>query len=357
VDPYLQGVPYITRVRLLTGFAAGVRSGDFGRGRQVTAQTVSTALTAVGQTISLAVGENPTKILGSEKLLPRLSQMLDGWRKGDPATTKKLPVEADVPAFLCNISAAPSATPLDAAVGDLTVIAFYYLLRVGEYTTKRSRNDTKQTVQFKVEDVTFFSNQSGRLQQLPRNAPASLLLTASSATLKLDNQKNGWKGVCIHQECNGESLACPVRALARRIIHIREHTSDPTAYLSTYFIKGKRQDVNDRHISAALKMAALALGYPGRGFPIERIDTHSLRSGGANALSLAGYSDRQIQKMGRWRGATFKEYIREELHVFSKGMSINMKQTFKFVNISGGAFHDVTTSVLDMEYNVNAAAA
>jgi hypothetical protein len=31
-------------------------------------------------------------------------------------------------------------------------------------------------------------------------------LSADSATLKLDNQKNGWKGVCVHQEKNGEGL-------------------------------------------------------------------------------------------------------------------------------------------------------
>ena len=85
--------------------------------------------------------------------------------------------------------------------------------------------------------------------------------------------------------------------------------------------------VTDRHISAALKMAALVLDYPARGFPIDRIDTHSLRLGGANALSLAGYSDRQIQKMGHWKGSTFKEYIREELHVFSEGMSCDMNES------------------------------
>jgi hypothetical protein len=74
-------------------------------------------------------------------------------------------------------------------------------------------------------------------------------------------------------------------------------------------------------------------------------------------LSLAGYSDRQIQKMGRWKGTTFKEYIREELHVFSQGMSKHMKKHFRFVNISGGVYHDITDEVVATEYNVNAAAA
>jgi uncharacterized protein YecE (DUF72 family) len=60
--------------------------------------------------------------------------------------------------------------------------------------------------------------------------------------------------------------------------------------------KGRRVDVTDRHISEGLKLAATVLQYPkNRGIPIECVDTHSLRIGGANALHLAGYSDREIQ--------------------------------------------------------------
>ena len=52
-------------------------------------------------------------------------------------------------------------------------------------------------------------------------------------------------------------------------------------------------------MSAALKFAAIALNYPSlKGIPIDRADIHSLRYGGANALSLAGYSNRDIQKLG-----------------------------------------------------------
>ena len=125
--------------------------------------------------------------------------MIEGWRKDDPATIKKLPVEADVPEFLSHVGTLPSANALNQAIGDLSLIAFYYLLRIGEYTIKSSRNYTKQTVQFWFRDVTFFKTDgTGRLRQLSRAAPAADILMADSATLKLDNQKNGWKGVCIH---------------------------------------------------------------------------------------------------------------------------------------------------------------
>ena len=353
VDPHLYETPYNIRVRALSGFAAHVRSGIYGRKKQVRAGTVNSALTAIGTTISLARGINPTKVDHTNNLLPRLAQMLEGWRKSDPPTVKKLPVAIDIPELLAEVGRDPAANELDKAIGDLVLIAFYYLLRVGEYTIKGHRNNTKQTVQFRLQDVTFFKrDRTGRLRQLSRHADDQAILSADSATLKLDNQKNGWKGVCVHQEHNGDPYSCPVRALGRRFVHIRSNTFDNGTFLSAFFVQSVRFDVTDNDIRGSLKQAAVALHYPEfKGIPIARIDTHSLRSGGANALSLAGYSDREIQKMGRWRSATFKEYIREELACFSTGMSKSMKRHFQFVNIAGGVYTDVTDQVIPLPYN------
>ena len=157
--------------------------------------------------------------------------MIDGYTKADPPTQKKLPVEADVPELIIEMGYGTSGSIQLQAVGDLSLIAFYYLLRIGEYTVKRQRDRSKrakkQTVQFKLEDVTFFkTDKNGILRCLPRNAPHSLIRTAESASLKLDNRNNGWKGVCVHQEANGEEFNCPVKALARRVIHIRENGGD-----------------------------------------------------------------------------------------------------------------------------------
>ena len=322
VDPFLQDTSFSVRVCLLKGFAGRVRTGYYGRGKQVQAGSVSSAITAVGQAIALATNTNPTKIVGSDKLLPRLQQMLDGFRKADPPTTKQLPVEADVPEYLVKLGRDPEARELDRAIGDLTMIAFYYLLRIGEYTTKGIRNNSKQTEEFKLGDIMFFRNDAqGNLRCLPRDAHADLIASADGATMKLDNQKNGWKGVCVYQQANGDPIDCPVRALGRRYLHLRSHGATDCTILSAYYNGGKRFDVTAEHISTALKMAARALEYPIlKGIPIDRINTHSLRSGGANALALSGYSDTQIQKMGRWCGATFKEYVRSELACFSLGM-------------------------------------
>lgn len=154
--------------------------------------------------------------------------------------------------------------------------------------------------------------------------------------------------MCVYHEANGELVNCPVRALGRRVWHIRQGNSDGKTFLSAFFVGQRRYDVTAENISQSLKGAAKALHYPtNKGIPIQRINTHLLRSGGANALALAGYTDTQIQKMGRWRGATFKEYIREELAVYAENMSRDMRTKFGFVNIAGNAFHDVELDALD----------
>ncbi|EJK78113.1 hypothetical protein THAOC_00005 [Thalassiosira oceanica] len=219
---------------------------------------------------------------------------------------------------------------------------------IGEYTRKARRNESKQTVQFRMKDVLFFKQREGRLCQLPPNAPKEAIMSADGATLRLSNQKNGYKNSCIHQEHNGRSYLSPVRALGRRYCHIRDNTLDPEARLSTYFdAPGELPaEVTDKDIRATLKAAAVALNYEERGIPTNRVDTHSLRAGGANALALSGYSDREIMKMGRWRGATFMEYISEQLSSFSKGMSKAMSRRFHFVNVEGGVLRDITNQVV-----------
>ena len=363
VDPSLQKNPFHLRVRCLTGFTAITRSGYFGKGKQVQSGTVSTALTAVGKTVALAHGVNPTKTPGSDKFLPRLQEMLAGWGKEDPATSKKLPVEADVPELLVKEGLRPGATQRSKAIGDQTLMAWYYLLRNGEYTIREYGAIDKQTEQFRVKDVTFFRhNAQGRLYQVPRTAPELEIMTAHCATLKLDNQKNGWKGVCINHEHNGDDIVCAVRALGRRYCHILRNGGEMSTLLSAYWEGTTRCDVTDRDVRDSLKWAAECLNYPSeRGIPIALVDTHSLRIGGACALALLGYSDTQIQKMGRWRGATFKEYIREQLACYSKGMSTAMKKCHGFVNIAGGTTTDVptdvTNTVFTMDFNTSAAAA
>jgi hypothetical protein len=359
LDPWLQSVPYRELKQHVHLYMAMVREGHYGYGRQVRATTVSAALASVNKTILLAINMEPLKVEGTNNFIPIISQTLQGWAKEDPPTEKKLLVETDVVEHLVKCSMAPGADSRTKRIADWILIAFYYLLRIGEYTLKGLRNELKQTVQFRMRDVTFFKeDEVGALKQVSRRAPASVILAADASTLQLGNQKNGWKGVCVSHHSNGLEAFDPVRALGRRYVHIRSHTDDPDTLLSAYFDEtGHREDLRDSDVRSSLKTAAAVLDYPkNRGIPIDRIDTHSLRIGGANALSLAGYSKQQIQKIGRWRGETFLEYIRERLSDFLAGMSKKMSKCFGFVCLEGGVYSDVTDAMVESEYTINVSA-
>ena len=128
---------------------------------------------------------------------------MDGWKKADPPTIKELPIEVDILEFLVKLVTSNDTEEGEKATANLTLIAFYYLLQVGEYTYKQKQNDEKQTVHFRSKDVTFFKrDEQGCLRQLSWKATKEEIMTADICTLKLTSKKNGWRGVCINHYPN-----------------------------------------------------------------------------------------------------------------------------------------------------------
>ena len=60
--------------------------------------------------ISMAIGNNPTKVLGSDKFLPVLQIMIEGYAKVDPPTHKMVLVESVVPELLIEMGYSKSGT-------------------------------------------------------------------------------------------------------------------------------------------------------------------------------------------------------------------------------------------------------
>jgi hypothetical protein len=265
--------------------------------------------------IALACNNNPTEIIGLDKLISWLQVMLDGYRKGDPPAVKKLPIKLNIPKLLVTNGYHGNKTQKSKATADLTMIAFYYLLWVHKYTVKGPRNSTKQSVQFKYKNVTFSTkNDRGELRWLPPNATDSITATANREKLKLDNNKNGWKGICVYQEANGDDTHCPIQALGRRNLHLRHHGATAKTFWLAYFNKRQHFDITLQDISVPLELAATILDYPAtKGIPIDRIDTHFLRCGGANTLSRYYYT--QIQKWVGGKEPHSKNTSEKNLHV------------------------------------------
>jgi hypothetical protein len=229
----------------------------------------------------------------------------------------------------------PSSPPSRQAAGQLAIIAFYYLLRVGEYTnpryvTRDGRQVTStRTKQFIVRNVGFFKD--GKV--LSRTSPLEILLTADAATLKISNQKNGRMGETIHQVAINKD-ACPVKALALRINHILTNGGSQDSLICDFYEDNKVGHISSKDMITLLRAAAKTLKLQKQAIDPDLIGAHSLRSGGAMALKLHGYDDTTIRKMGRWTSDTFLQYIHNQIAHLSKDISKNMSMALPFLNIA-----------------------
>jgi hypothetical protein len=226
---------------------------------------------------------------------------------------------------------------IEQAKGDLGIIAFYYLLRVGEYTKPRytSTNGIKKratrTVQFRLSDIGFFKHD----KVLPRRSPLNKLLQATSCTLKITNQKNGRMGQTIHHH-SIKSVGCPVKALAHRTHHILSNKGTSANLICDVWDRNTASwiQITSTQMVACLREAVIALRLHNNGIDADLVGAHSLRAGGAMALKLAGTDDTTIMKMGRWSGLTFLQYIHNQIAHLSTGLSNKMSTPIDFINIA-----------------------
>jgi hypothetical protein len=333
VDPFLNNVPAIERDIVLTAFAARVRTGAYGRGAKIKVSGVTDALASISKTIQLAGQPSPLYRAENVYHLP-LQRLVEGFRREDPPAVPQLAVPITVP-NMCFRAGMLSRAQSSKAAGQLALIAFYYLLRVGEYTNPRYvlRNGQKErstrTKQFSVGNVGFFKD--GKV--LARTSPLDTLLTSDAATLKISNQKNGRMGETIHQKAI-DLDACPIKALAFQVHHILSHGGSTDSLLCEYYTNDKRSSVTSKEIIALLCSAARMLQLQKQAIDPDLIGVHSLRAGGAMALKLHGYDDTTIQKMGQWTSDTFLQYIHTQIAHLSQDISRKMSMELPFLNIA-----------------------
>ena len=119
------------------------------------------------------------------------------------------------------------------------------------------------------------------------------------------------------------------------------HTSNGTTLFCEYWYSVIRGGVIDRDISSHMKFAASKLGSPSRNIPLDRIDTHSNRAGGACAMKMAGFDDESIRKMGGWFLSLndFLEYIQQQLSGLSQVVTTKMSRIARFTNMEGSENH------------------
>ena len=340
VDPLLQSTHPLIRDMVITAFAARVRTGYYGKGRQIRVQGVSDALSAISKTIELAGLKSPVYRSHNKYNLP-IERCIEGWRRQDPPSVPQLALPVSVVNHLADKAYNPNEVmdyPKDQAIADLAQCAFYFLLRVGEYTRPRLAKvngkvvRATRTVQFQVKDIGFFKN--GKI--VKRRSSLQDLRTADHVTFKITNQKNGRMGETIsHEKLRTNQDHGPIVAAARRIHHILSNGGSETNLLWDFINEaGTWQSVTSTDMRSAVRLSVTDLGLQDHGIDPDLVGVHSLRAGGAMALKLQGVPDTTIKKQGRWTSMTFLQYIHTQIAHLTTDLSTKMSTKLHFQNIA-----------------------
>jgi hypothetical protein len=156
------------------------------------------------------------------------------------------------------------------AIADMITIAFFYLLRPGEYT-----GTTSDDAAFRVEDIALYI-QDRRLDSM--TATPSELAAADSVAYTFTTQKNGRRGEKLVHGTSGDGLCCPVKATARRLLNHRNNKCKASTPLASYYRAGKRVAIKAVDVTAVL-CNAMTLNYHWTGIAADEVSARSLRSG------------------------------------------------------------------------------
>lgn len=226
--------------------------------------------------------------------------MISAYKKEDPPPDRVKPIPLAVIKFI--LYAAYTATDAgNIAIADMIALAFFFLLRPGEYTGNPS-----DTTPFRLCDVQLSIGQQ-RLNL--QTATDATIESATFASLEFTSQKNGVRGEVIGLARSGNIMLCPVRSVIRRVLHLRRSGAPLTTPLATYRSEnGTFAHVTPADITQVLRTAVTALG-PQLGFLASDISARSLRASGAMALLCAQVDTDIIRLIGRWRSDEMLRYL------------------------------------------------
>ena len=229
--------------------------------------------------------------MGCEDLLlgkRRPWMALKGLRKRHGPARRKLPT---TPAMLEWIRGRldPEHNPDDAILWGALCLAFFFLMRVGEYAHSggwdlqkvltpadvRGKDQNRDCRGYGGDEVQVFFKQS-----------------------KADQEGFG----CMRNHYRSGGELCPVKAMQyvyKRFPHRWEKEAD-----RPLFRWGSGAPLTRAQIQAQLELAGAAAG-----LPPDRFRSHSLRIGGATALYHIFPDAEVIKRWGRWKSTAFQAYL------------------------------------------------
>ncbi len=162
----------------------------------------------------------------------------------------------------------------------------------------------KRTKLLRLRNIRFFKD--GRLI----STPSKNLEFADSVAVTFEMQKNDNKHETVIHGRTDDPILCPVKQWARLVNRVWTYpgTTEETP-VCTVWRHDRREQITSRQVTVSLRAACATIGSAQLGFEPEEIGTHSLRSGAAMEMYLAGVPVYTIMLIGRWLSDAFLRYI------------------------------------------------
>jgi hypothetical protein len=333
IDPFLR--TWSDPIPILQVFGQQYRDGRIApSGKCVRSRTVEDALRAVGQTFARLGAADVRKDFSGD-IDFRIQRQLRAYKKEDSPPSRVKPVSIIIIVYIQAMAHGAQRKEDEQAIADMITIAFFFLLRPGEYT-----GTTSDDASFCMDDISCYID-GRRLDTMTATYPE--LDAATSVAYTWTTQKNGTRGEKMIHSRSGDSLCCPVRATVRRLKHLRLHNAKSSTTIASYYRGNRRIAVKARDVTDTLR-SAMTANVHRTGVQAHEISARSLRAGGAMALLCGKVDFDLIRILGRWHSDAMIRY----LHMQAQPVMQNFASTM-FNNGTYDFLPDATVPIIDAD--------
>jgi G:T-mismatch repair DNA endonuclease (very short patch repair protein) len=270
VDPYLS--TWEDPVPMLQVFGERYQDGRLApRHKPVKARTVEDGLRSVGQAHARLGGPDPRKD-SHGGIDFRIQRQIKAYKKDDAPPKRVKPVPILIVIFIAAQAFGDTRSDKEMAIAYMITIAFFFLLRPGEYTGTLSDDAV-----FKMQDVGLYI-QGCKLDLFSANDAE--IKSATSAYYTFTTQKNGNRNKKLVQGLSGDPWCCPVKATVRRVLLHRHHKASLATPIASLYRGNRRTLVKAEDVTEVLRYA-MRLEIHRTGIEPLEISARSLRAGGA----------------------------------------------------------------------------
>ena len=302
----------------------------------VRADTVADALGKVAKGFTDLGVDYPLRPRQQDKgYYPILEDLFKTFRDEDTPAGRVYPCNMSIIRELPNTldTQHPKDGVLNSTVIDLTIVAFYWLMRPAEYLQSSEPDARSQAFEYQHVQFTI----DGRMYKAPQ-APlndVNIMQRCTYAALEFTDQKNAVRGEIIGHSANNDPFFCPVKALIRICRRLKRASALPNTpiyqHFNTHHMHRGWYNVKPTFVTNSLRHAAGRIQAT-TGLTSNLLSARSLRPGGATALLVARIDTNIIQLLGRWKSDAMFRYLRVQATTHALRLSQLMLQhgTFTF---------------------------